>query len=55
MKNTVLFDLGNTLAYYFEMWEFPEILKQAITEVRDYLLQERPLGVPPDDMWRKVK
>jgi len=37
MKDTVLFDLGNTLVYYFERHEFPGILKQAITEVQNYL------------------
>jgi len=37
MKSTVLFDLGGTLARYFEKSEFPEILKQAITEVQNYL------------------
>jgi len=33
MENAVLFDLGNTLVYYFERSEFPSIFEQAITEV----------------------
>jgi putative hydrolase of the HAD superfamily len=55
MKKAVLFDLGNTLAYYFEMHEFPEILKQAITEVQNHLLQKDLLRVSLDDMWLKVR
>jgi len=55
MKNTVLFDLGGTLVHYFERHEFPDILKQAITEVQNYLLQKDLLRVSPDDVWRKVR
>ncbi|MBX5328659.1 MAG: HAD family hydrolase [Candidatus Bathyarchaeota archaeon] len=55
MKDTVLFDLGNTLAYYFERHEFPEILKQAITEVQTYLRKKNLLRVTSDVMWNKVK
>jgi hypothetical protein len=40
MKNTVLFDLGGTLAQYFERFEFPGILKQAITEVQNYSVRK---------------
>jgi len=54
MKNTVLFDLGNTLVYYFERQEFLEILRQAITEVQNYLRQERLLHVSSDVMWSQV-
>lgn len=38
MKNAVLFDLGGTLANYFERSEFPDILRQAIAEETDYIL-----------------
>lgn len=55
MKDTMLFDLGNTLAYYFEKHEFPTILKQAITEVQNFLLQKGILKVSPEVMWRKVR
>ncbi len=55
MKTTVLFDLGGTLVHYFERHEFPDILKQAITEVQNYLLQKDILRVSPDDMWQKVR
>lgn len=34
LKNVVLFDLGNTLAHYYVMQEFPTILKQAIINFR---------------------
>ena len=43
MKNVVLFDLGGTLAHYYDMHEFPAILKQAIIEVQGYLSQNRLL------------
>jgi putative hydrolase of the HAD superfamily len=55
MKKAVLFDLGNTLAHYFDMHEFPEILRQAITEVQNYLLKEDLLSVSLDDMWLNVR
>jgi len=55
MKDTVLFDLGNTLVYYFERHEFPGILKQAITEVQNYLHKKSLLHVSSDVMWSKVK
>lgn len=54
-KNTVLFDLGGTLAQYFERYEFPDILKQAITEVQNYLRQKGLLKVSPEAMWRRVR
>ena len=55
MKNAVLFDLGNTLAQYFERSEFPDILEQAIAEVQNYLHQKGLLSVSPEAMWRRVR
>ena len=55
MKNVVLFDLGGTLVHYYDMNEFPAILKQAIIEVHGYLSQNRLLHVSEDDLWRRVK
>ena len=55
MKNTVLFDLGGTLARYFERSEFPGILEQAITEVQGYLRKEGLLSVSADAMWLRVR
>jgi putative hydrolase of the HAD superfamily len=55
LKNTVLFDLGNTLVHYFESHEFPDILKQAITEVQNCLQQKGLLCVSSSEMWRKVR
>jgi len=55
MKNVVLFDLGNTLAYYFERHEFPDILRQAITEVQNYFGPKELLYVSPDNMWCQVR
>jgi len=55
VTNSILFDLGNTLVQYFEIEEFPEILRKALTRVRDYLGEEEPLKVSPDEMWTKAK
>lgn len=55
MKNTVLFDLGGTLVYYFVRSEFPEILRQAITEVENYLRQKGLLSISPEAIWQRVK
>jgi putative hydrolase of the HAD superfamily len=55
MKNTVLFDLGGTLVEYFERFEFPGILKQAITEVQNYLCQKGLLRISSEVMWRRVR
>jgi len=55
MKNTVLFDLGGTLARYFERSEFPDILKQAITEVQNYLRQKGLLSISTRIMWQRVR
>jgi putative hydrolase of the HAD superfamily len=55
MKNTVLFDLGGTLARYFERSGFPDILKQAITKVQNYLRQKDLLSISTNTMWRRVR
>jgi putative hydrolase of the HAD superfamily len=54
MKNTVLFDLGGTLAQYFGRAEFPALLRQAIGEVQRHLRRHGLLRVSPDAMWRGV-
>jgi putative hydrolase of the HAD superfamily len=55
MKNTVLFDLGQTLVRYYERFEFPGILEQAITEVQNYLQQKGLLSISPEAMRQRVK
>jgi len=55
MKNTVLFDLGGTLVQYFERSEFPAILEQAITEVRNYLRREGLLRISAEEMWQRMR
>ena len=55
MKNTVLFDLGNTLVRYFERSESTAILQQAIAEVQNCLRQKNLLGISSDDMWQNVE
>jgi len=47
-KNTILFDLGGTLAYYYNMSEFPSILEQAIREIQFYLHEKGLLTVTPE-------
>ena len=53
-KNTVLFDLGGTLAYYYEMSEFPQRLQECVNGVRDYLVTEGMLVVSQEEISRKV-
>ncbi len=55
MTTAVLFDLGNTLAQYFERSEFPIILEQAIAEVQNFLRREGLLSVSPEAMWHRVQ
>jgi putative hydrolase of the HAD superfamily len=54
MKDTVLFDLGNTLVRYFEKAEFDAILRQSIGHVQGYLDAAGLLRVSPEEMWRRV-
>lgn len=54
-KDTVLFDLGGTLAHYYEMSEFPSLLQQAVAGVRDYLFREGMLLVSPEEISRRVR
>ena len=54
-KNTILFDLGGTLAYYYEMSEFPQRLQECVNGVRDYLSKEGLLVVSQEEISRKVR
>jgi len=54
-KNTILFDLGGTLAHYYDMSEFPFILEQATGEVRRYLDEKGLLTVTPELIRRRVR
>ncbi|MEM3765415.1 MAG: HAD family hydrolase [Candidatus Bathyarchaeia archaeon] len=55
MKNVVLFDLGNTLVYYFERHEFDVILRQAIAKVQNYLSKKHSLHFSSEDVWHRVE
>jgi putative hydrolase of the HAD superfamily len=55
MKKAVLFDLGGTLADYYERVEFPEIVRQGIAAVEAYLSERRNLNVSSDDITRRLK
>jgi len=55
MKDTVLFDLGNTLVRYFDKAEFATILQESIEQVQGYLDRAGLLSVPPEETWRRVK
>ena len=54
MKTVILFDLGQTLAAYFERAEFPGILAEAIAEVTGYLREEGLLHLSPEEIWPRV-
>ncbi|MBI5017608.1 MAG: HAD family hydrolase [Deltaproteobacteria bacterium] len=54
MKKAVLFDLGNTLAEYYESCAYPELLPLCIGKARALV---EGLGLPPvpeDTLWRTV-
>ncbi len=53
--NTVLFDLGNTLARYYTRQEFPRILKQAVNSVVGYLRKENLLKIPWNQLCDRVE
>lgn len=56
MRNTILFDLGGTLAHYYERAEFSLlILEQAIAEAQGYLDKKGLLTVTPELILRMVK
>ncbi|MBM4050160.1 MAG: hypothetical protein FJ279_34120, partial [Planctomycetes bacterium] len=55
MTEAVLFDLGGTLAQYYERAEFPGILKQCISEAQEHLRRHSLLAVSTETMWQRVK
>ena len=55
VKDVVLFDLGNTLAQYYQRDEFPNILREAIRLVQDELARQGLLRVPPQKVWERVQ
>jgi FMN phosphatase YigB (HAD superfamily) len=55
MRSTILFDLGGTLAHYYDMSEFPFILEQAIREVQGYLDKKGLLTLTPELILGRVK
>lgn len=54
MKKAILFDLGGTLIQYFERDEFPNILRSAISNVKEYLRQKNLLFIPEESIWDRV-
>jgi putative hydrolase of the HAD superfamily len=55
MKSAVLFDLGGTLVQYYGRSEIPQVLKEAITAVCDYLGQKGLLQVSEEEMWKRAE
>jgi len=55
MKNTILFDLGGTLVQYYDKPEYPEILEQALAEVRAFLDAGGLLHVSQEIMWQRAQ
>ena len=50
----ILFDLGNTLVSYYRRYEFPDILKQAIINVNNFLFRNE-CSITDDHLWQAVK
>jgi putative hydrolase of the HAD superfamily len=55
LRRIILFDLGGTLAHYYDMSDFPFILQQAIREVQFYLDEKGLLTVTPELIAARVK
>ena len=55
MKKTVLFDLGGTLAQYYDLSEFPSILEEAIQGVQACLSMKGLLTVQSEVICARVK
>jgi putative hydrolase of the HAD superfamily len=54
-KNTILFDLGGTLAHYYDKSEFPVVLDQAIREVQAYLDDKGLLTITQELIHARVR
>jgi len=54
-KAAILFDLGNTLVGYWQRHEFPGLLRDGISGVREHLEQVGLLAVSLEVMWRNVE
>lgn len=54
-KNTILFDLGGTLAEYYNMSEFPFILEEAVRQVQLCLDEKGLLTVTPETIGPRVR
>jgi putative hydrolase of the HAD superfamily len=55
MKQAVLFDLGNTLVRYYSRDQWPDVIREAMAEVRAWLDQEGLLHVSEAAIWRAVE
>ena len=55
MRNVILFDLGGTLAHYYDKSEFPSVLDQAIREVQSHLDEKGLLTVTQKLIRRRVR
>jgi len=54
MKKAVLLDLGNTLIHFFEISEFPQILKRCIAEVYNFLHHKNLVNLSYKEIWKRV-
>jgi putative hydrolase of the HAD superfamily len=55
MKRAVLFDLGNTLAEYFESCTYPELLPLCIREAADFVARAALPRIGEETLWRRVE
>jgi FMN phosphatase YigB (HAD superfamily) len=55
MTKAVLFDLGNTLAEYYESCAYPELLQLCIREAAEFATRSALPPVADETLWRRVE
>ena len=55
MKRVILLDLGGTLVEYFDIKDFPHILRQAIIGTHNLLIQKGLIDTQVKDIWPRVE
>lgn len=54
MKTAILFDLGQTLAHYYDRPEIPQVLRECIDSVQKFLHNRGFLTVSQEEIWKRV-
>jgi putative hydrolase of the HAD superfamily len=55
LSQVVLFDLGNTLVQYYELRDFPPILKAAIASASEVVAEKNGMAKDEDGLWKRVE